>query len=161
MPKLARRRTGWQKRPDRQPQNLDLQEQIEEENKMGTMPIGKLLMNMAWPAILSMTINAMYNVVDSIFVSRLNEDALTAVSLVNPIQLMIVALSVGSGVGINSLIARRLGAKNQEAADKAASTRHKDRTVQLPDLSCDRRIFYGNVHIRLCRKRHLYFHISM
>lgn len=78
---------------------FDLQEQIEEENKMGTMPIGKLLMNMAWPAILSMTINAMYNVVDSIFVSRLNEDALTAVSLVNPIQLMIVALPVGSGVG--------------------------------------------------------------
>ena len=137
---------------------FDLQEQIEEENKMGTMPIGKLLMNMAWPAILSMTINAMYNVVDSIFVSRLNEDALTAVSLVNPIQLMIVALSVGSGVGINSLIARRLGAKNQEAADKAASTSIR---IGLPDLSCDRRMFYGNVHIRLCRKRHLYFHISM
>ena len=86
------------------------------------MPIRKLLMGMAWPAILSMTINAMYNVVDSIFVSRLSEDALTAVSFVNPIQMMIVALSVGSGVGINSLIARRLGAKNQQVADKAAST---------------------------------------
>lgn len=77
---------------------------------------------MAWPAILSMTINALYNVVDSIFVSRVSEDALTAVSIVNPVQMMIIALAVGSGVGINSLIARRLGAKNQEEADKAAST---------------------------------------
>ena len=96
--------------------------QMTHENKMGTMPVRKLLMSMAWPAILSMTINAMYNVVDSIFVSRIGEDALTAVSLVNPIQMMIIAISVGSGVGINSLIARRLGAENQEAADKAAST---------------------------------------
>lgn len=92
------------------------------ENKMGTMPIRKLLMNMAWPAILSMTINALYNIVDSVFVSRISEDALTAVSLINPVQMMIIALSVGSGVGINSLIARRLGANNQEEADKAAST---------------------------------------
>ncbi len=92
------------------------------ENKMGTMPIGKLLMNMAWPAILSMTISALYNVVDSIFVSRISEDALTAVSLVNPVQMLIIAVSVGSGVGVNSLIARRLGAKNQKEADKAAST---------------------------------------
>ena len=96
--------------------------QMTHENKMGTMPVRKLLMSMAWPAILSMTINAMYNVVDSIFVSRIGEDALTAVSWGNPIQMMIIAISVGSGVGINSLIARRLGAKNQEAADKAAST---------------------------------------
>ena len=96
--------------------------QMTHENKMGTMPVRKLLMSMAWPAILAMTINAMYNVVDSIFVSRIGEDALTAVSLVNPIQMMIIAISVGSGVGINSLIARRLGAKNQDAADKAAST---------------------------------------
>ena len=96
--------------------------QMTHENKMGTMPVRKLLMSMAWPAILSMTINARYNVVDRIFVSRIGEDALTAVSLVNPIQMMIIAISVGSGVGINSLIARRLGAKNQEAADKAAST---------------------------------------
>ena len=100
-----------------------MEEKIElQDNKMGTMPIKKLLMSMALPAILSMTINALYNVVDSIFVSRISEDALTAVSIVNPIQLMIIALSVGSGVGINSLISRRLGAKNQEEADKAAST---------------------------------------
>ena len=94
-----------------------MEEKIElHDNKMGTMPIKKLLMSMALPAILSMTINALYNVVDSIFVSRISEDALTAVSIVNPIQLMIIALSVGSGVGINSLISRRLGAKNQEEA---------------------------------------------
>lgn len=92
------------------------------DNKMGTMPVGKLLMNMAWPAILSMTISALYNVVDSIFVAQISEDALTAVSIVNPIQMLIVAVAVGSGVGVNSLIARRLGAKNQKEADKAAST---------------------------------------
>lgn len=91
-------------------------------NKMGEMPIRKLLFNMAWPAILSMTINALYNVVDSIFVAQLSEDALTAVSIINPIQMLIISLSVGSGVGINSLIARKLGAQRQEEADKAAST---------------------------------------
>ena len=92
------------------------------ENKMGTMPVPKLLMNMAWPAILSMTISALYNIVDSIFVAQIGEDALTGVSIANPVQMLIIAVSVGSGVGINSLIARRLGAKNQKEADKAAST---------------------------------------
>ena len=92
------------------------------ENKMGTVPVKKLLLSMAWPAILSMTINALYNIVDSIFVAKLSEDAFTAVSIVNPIQMLIIALAVGSGVGVNSLIARMLGAKKQAMADKAAST---------------------------------------
>ena len=92
------------------------------ENKMGILPIRPLLLSMAWPALLSMTISALYNIVDSIFVAKLSEDALTAVSIVNPIQMLIIALSVGSGVGINSLIARRLGAHRQEEADQAAST---------------------------------------
>lgn len=92
------------------------------ENKMGVMPVKKLLWSMAWPAILSMSINALYNVVDSMFVSRLNEDAFTALSIVNPVQMMIIAVAVGSGVGVNSLISRRLGAKNQQAADQAAGT---------------------------------------
>ena len=99
-----------------------VQREGESENKMGIMPIKKLLFTMAWPAILSMTISALYNIVDSIFVAKLSEDALTAVSIVNPIQMLIIALSVGSGVGINSLISRKLGAKRQQEADQAAST---------------------------------------
>ncbi|MBQ4650868.1 MAG: MATE family efflux transporter [Firmicutes bacterium] len=97
-------------------------EEKERVNKMGSMPVRKLLFNMAWPAILSMTINSLYNIVDSIFVAQVSEDALTAVSIVTPVQMLIIALSVGSGVGINSLIARRLGARRQAEADQAAST---------------------------------------
>lgn len=92
------------------------------ENKMGITPIRPLLLGMAWPAIISMTIHALYNIVDSYFVAKLSEDALTAVSVIQPLQMMIIAIGVGTGVGINSLISRKLGAKNQEDADKAATT---------------------------------------
>ncbi|WP_230974932.1 MATE family efflux transporter [Aminipila luticellarii] len=92
-----------------------------EENKMGTMPIGKLMMGMAWPAMFSMMIQALYNVIDSIFVSRISEESLTAVTLVYPIQMLLISVAVGTGVGVNSLIARRLGAKRFEEADQAAS----------------------------------------
>ncbi len=92
------------------------------ENKMGIMPIRPLLIGMSWPAIISMTIHALYNIVDSYFVAKISEDALTAVSIIYPIQLMIVAIGVGTGVGINSLISRKLGAKNQKDADLAATT---------------------------------------
>ncbi len=92
------------------------------ENKMGYMPVRPLMISMSLPAIISMTINALYNIVDSYFVARISEDALTAVSIIMPLQMMIIAVGVGTGVGINSLISRRLGARRQEDADKAATT---------------------------------------
>lgn len=92
----------------------------ENENKMGVLPINKLIWTMSLPAMLSMFINALYNIVDSIFVAQVSESALAAVTLVFPVQMLIVSVGVGTGVGINSLIARRLGAKRQSEADSAA-----------------------------------------
>lgn len=91
-----------------------------EEHKMGTMPINKLLLTMAARMILSMIIGALYNIVDSIFVSNYSEEALTAVSLAFPIQNVIVALGTGVGVGINAMLSRLLGEKNQKAVNKTA-----------------------------------------
>lgn len=91
-----------------------------EEQKMGTMPINKLLLTMAAPMILSMMIGALYNIVDSIFVSNYSENALTAVSLAFPIQNIIVALGTGVGVGVNALLSRLLGEKKQDEVNKTA-----------------------------------------
>ncbi len=91
------------------------------ENKMGTMPINKLLITMSVPIMISMLIQALYNVVDSIFVSRLSEDALTAVSLAFPAQNIMVAVAVGAGVGVNALLSRSLGEKDPEKASKTAT----------------------------------------
>ena len=92
------------------------------ENKMGTMPIGKLLANMAGPVMVSMLFQALYNIVDSVFVAKLSQDAMNAVSLAFPLQMLCIAFSVGTGVGINALLARSLGEKNQTAVDRAAGT---------------------------------------
>ena len=89
---------------------------------MGTMPVGKLLASMAVPMMISMLVQAFYNVVDSIFVARISQNALTAVSLAFPLQNLIIAFGAGSAVGMNALLSRSLGAKNQEAADNAANT---------------------------------------
>lgn len=89
-------------------------------NKMATMPIPKLVLSMSLPAILAMSVQAMYNIVDSIFIAKDSLTGLTAVSLAFPIQMIIVALSVGIGVGINSCVSRNLGAKNYEAAQNTA-----------------------------------------
>lgn len=90
------------------------------ENKMGVMPVNKLLLNMAVPMMISMLVQALYNVVDSVFVSKLSEDALNAVSLAFPVQNLMIAVGVGTGVGINALLSRSLGQKDQKMADDAA-----------------------------------------
>ena len=75
-----------------------------QENKMGTMPVGRLLFQMSLPMIISMVIQALYNIVDSMYVSQINENALTAVSLVFPMQNLMIAIATGTGVGINALL---------------------------------------------------------
>lgn len=90
------------------------------ENKMGVMPVNPLLLNMALPIIASMLVQALYNVVDSVFVAKLSEDALNAVSLAFPIQSLMIAVSVGTGVGINALLSRSLGQKDQKRANQTA-----------------------------------------
>jgi len=90
------------------------------ENKMGVMPVGKLLANMALPMILSMLVQALYNVVDSIYVSQISESAVTALSLAFPVQNLQIGFAVGIGVGVNSLLSKSLGEKNQEAANLTA-----------------------------------------
>lgn len=89
------------------------------ENKMGTMPVNKLLISMSLPVIISMLVQALYNIVDSVFVSRISEDALTAVSLAFPIQNLMIAIAAGTGVGINALLSRSLGEKNFKEANYA------------------------------------------
>lgn len=90
------------------------------ENKMGTMPEGKLIVTMSFPIMLSMLVQALYNIVDSAFVARISEDALTAVSLAFPVQLLMIAVATGAGVGVNALLSRRLGQKKQAEADAVA-----------------------------------------
>ena len=89
-------------------------------NKMGTWPIGKLLLNMALPLVISMLVQALYNVVDSIYVSRISESAVTALSLAFPIQNLLIGCATGVGVGVNSLLSKSLGEQNRERANRTA-----------------------------------------
>nr|WP_326165414.1 MATE family efflux transporter [uncultured Oscillibacter sp.] len=93
-----------------------------QENKMGTMPIAPLLAGMAVPMMISMLVQALYNVVDSIFVAQISQDALNAVSLAFPLQNLMIAVGGGTGVGMNALLSRSLGEKKQDMADRAANT---------------------------------------
>ncbi len=94
---------------------------LREENKMAVRPVFPLLMSMAIPPMISMLIQSLYNIVDSMFVAKIGEDALTAVSLAFPVQTLIVACSVGIGVGVNSYISRSLGREDQQGADSAVA----------------------------------------
>lgn len=93
----------------------------EQENKMGVMPINSLLLSMAVPIMISMLVQALYNIVDSIFVAKVSENAFTAVSLAFPVQSLMIAVATGTGVGINALLSRGLGEKKQEFVDKIAN----------------------------------------
>ncbi len=91
------------------------------ENKMGIMPVNRLLITMSLPIIVSMLVQALYNIVDSIFVAQINENALTAVSLAFPVQNLMISIAGGTGVGVNSLVSKSLGAKDYKLANKTAS----------------------------------------
>ncbi len=90
------------------------------ENKMGVMPVNKLLISMSLPMMVSMLVQALYNIVDSIFVSRINENALTAVSLAFPLQTLMIAIGGGTGVGVNAMLSKALGEKDYNRADRTA-----------------------------------------
>ncbi len=91
-----------------------------QENKMGVMPVNRLLLTMSLPMMISMLVQALYNVVDSVFVSYISEDALAAVGLAFPAQNLMISVAVGTGVGINALLSKSLGEKNFETANQAA-----------------------------------------
>ncbi len=91
------------------------------ENKMGTMPVNKLLVNISLPMVISMLVQALYNIVDSIFVAQIDEYALTAVSLAFPLQNFMIAVGAGTGVGVNALLSKRLGEKRMKEVDLAAN----------------------------------------
>ena len=93
---------------------------LSRENKMGTMPVNKLLLNMSVPIIISMLVQAMYNIVDSVFVSYYSQQALSAVSLAFPVQNIMISIATGTGVGINSLLSKSLGERKFDRANKAA-----------------------------------------
>lgn len=94
---------------------------MQSQNKLGTMPISKLIWNMSLPIIASMLVQALYNIVDSVFVSRVSEQALTAVSLAFPAQNLMIGLATGTAVGVNALMGRALGAGIRQRADQVAN----------------------------------------
>lgn len=92
------------------------------ENKMGAMPIKKLVITMSLPIMISMLVQSLYNIVDSIFVAKISENALTATSIAYSAQILQIAVAVGTGVGVNALVSRTLGAKHFEKVNQAATT---------------------------------------
>ena len=137
------------------------------ENKMGVMPVGQLLISMALPLMISMLVQALYNIVDSIFVARMNEAALTAVSMAFPIQTVMVSIVSGTGVGMNAILSRSLGEKNFKRADQAANNGYflaicsyilfvligifVARPFYMSQISYDLEIVnYGVTYVRIC-----------
>ena len=99
----------------------NIREEILQENKMGTMPVRRLVLSMSLPMMIAMLVQALYNVVDSMFVARVSENALTALSMAFPIQNLMIAVSAGLGVGLNAVLSRALGAKDEKGVNRAAT----------------------------------------
>lgn len=116
-----------------------------EGNKLGTMPISKLIWNMSLPIIVSMLVQALYNIVDSVFVSRICEQALTAVSLAFPAQNLMIGLATGTAVGVNALMGRALGAGERERANHIGDERRVPRGRGLRHLRDSRRVLRADV----------------
>ena len=116
---------------------------MRQENKMGTMPVNKLLVTMALPMVISMLVQALYNIVDSIYVAQISENALTAVSMAFPIQNLMIAIASGTGVGMNAFLSRSLGEKKFEKANYYANN-----TVVLSIISCIAIMIFGVFGVR-------------
>lgn len=114
-----------------------------QENKMGTMPIDKLIISMSLPIMISMLVQALYNIVDSIFVAQISENALTAVSMAFPIQNLMIAVGVGTAVGVNALLARSLGERDFDKVNKIAGKRCFSGIAQLSAVPYHRSVFRG------------------
>lgn len=117
---------------------------MEKQNKMGVMPVPKLVITMALPLMLSLLVQSLYNIVDGIFVGRISEEAFAATSLAYPVQLMMVAVSVGTGVGVNAAVSRMVGAKRFGDANRAATT-----GLLLSIFSCLVFMVFGGFFLKL------------
>ena len=91
-----------------------------QENEMGTLPIGKLLRKMSLPLIISMLVQVLYGLVDSMYVARLGDSALTAISLCMPVQYLVVGIGIGLGVGVNSVLSKKLGEGDRQGVNRSA-----------------------------------------
>ena len=98
-----------------------MQQEVRQENKMGVMPVPKLIITMSLPIMASMLVQALYNIVDSVFVAQISENALTAVSMAFPLQNLMIAVATGTAVGINALLSRNLGAKDFAKVNQIAN----------------------------------------
>ena len=149
-----------------------------QENKMGIMPVKKLIITMSLPMMISMMVQALYNVVDSIIVARISEEALTAVTLAFPLQNLMIAVGSGTGVGINALLSRSLGEKRYDRSDAAANNGlllifcsyilffviglFGSRAFIATQTSDPRIIEYGAVYLRIvtCMSAGIFFQIT-